>query len=96
MRGVSTTPGWYPDPEMVGTQRYWDGGQWTEHRAPVATAAQKPPGFWTLTRAIALGILIAAACIAVFYSLAHSNDDLDCAQKNADRATSGQPLLDCG
>jgi hypothetical protein len=26
--------GWYADPEMVDTQRYWDGQQWTEHRAP--------------------------------------------------------------
>jgi hypothetical protein len=31
-------PGWYPDPQAVGQQRYWDGGAWTEHRAPVATA----------------------------------------------------------
>jgi hypothetical protein len=26
-------PGWYPDPQGPG-QRYWDGVQWTEHRAP--------------------------------------------------------------
>lgn len=26
--------GWYADPEMTDTQRYWDGSQWTEHRAP--------------------------------------------------------------
>ena len=32
-------PGWYPDPEMVGTQRYWDGSQWTEHRAPMGKPA---------------------------------------------------------
>lgn len=30
----SVPPGWYPDPKMVGTQRYWDGAQWTEHAAP--------------------------------------------------------------
>jgi hypothetical protein len=35
-----TTPaGWYPDPEMPGQQRYWDGTQWTEHRAPGAPQA---------------------------------------------------------
>ena len=30
---------WYPDPEHQGMQRYWDGAQWTEHRAPIAPPA---------------------------------------------------------
>jgi hypothetical protein len=25
---------WYPDPEDATQLRYWDGEQWTEHRAP--------------------------------------------------------------
>jgi hypothetical protein len=25
---------WYPDPEGGPGLRYWDGTQWTEHRAP--------------------------------------------------------------
>lgn len=35
---MSNTPpaGWYPDPEQAEQQRYWDGTQWTEHRAPGA------------------------------------------------------------
>ena len=33
-------PGWYPDPDAPGTQRYWDGGKWTEQRQ---AAAQPPP-----------------------------------------------------
>jgi uncharacterized Tic20 family protein len=39
--GQNPAPGWYPDPEAAGGQRYWDGTQWTEHRsapAPVAPA----------------------------------------------------------
>lgn len=32
-------PNWYPDPEVAGQQRYWDGGRWTEHRAPMGTSA---------------------------------------------------------
>lgn len=29
-------PGWYPDPQRPGQQRWWDGHQWTEHLAPLA------------------------------------------------------------
>ena len=36
-------PGWYPDPEHAGQQRWWNGSRWTEHRAP-STPPQQPPG----------------------------------------------------
>ena len=32
-------PGWYPDPNVPGGQRYWDGTQWTEHQSEPAQAA---------------------------------------------------------
>jgi hypothetical protein len=32
--GTGQPAGWYPDPNAAGTQRYWDGGQWTEHTSP--------------------------------------------------------------
>jgi uncharacterized protein len=32
-------PGWYPDPNVPGGQRYWDGTQWTEHQSAPAQAA---------------------------------------------------------
>lgn len=28
-------PGWYPEPGVKGTQRYWDGERWTDNRAPL-------------------------------------------------------------
>lgn len=31
----SVPAGWYPDPQGQPVQRYWDGGQWTEHTAPM-------------------------------------------------------------
>ena len=38
---MSNPPGnWYPDPHDASQLRYWDGQQWTEHRAPVQQAAQ--------------------------------------------------------
>jgi hypothetical protein len=33
-----TPAGWYPDPSMPGTQRYWDGVQWTDSVMPAAYA----------------------------------------------------------
>lgn len=31
---TAPTPGWYDDPNMTGTVRYWDGASWSEHVAP--------------------------------------------------------------
>lgn len=42
---MNATPvaGWYPDPHDAAQVRYWDGDQWTEHRAPRAPVAEGPP-----------------------------------------------------
>lgn len=31
----ATPAGWYPDPQMPGQQRYWDGSAWAPSAAPV-------------------------------------------------------------
>jgi hypothetical protein len=38
--------GWYPDPALSHTLRYWDGNAWTERRAPATGQAtdSPPPG----------------------------------------------------
>jgi len=41
MSFTPAAPGWYPDPEQPGQQRYWDGTQWVGTPAPVAPA--QPP-----------------------------------------------------
>jgi hypothetical protein len=37
-------PGWYPDPNGLPTQRWWDGQRWTDQLAPlVAAGALRTP-----------------------------------------------------
>ena len=44
----STPAGWYPDPHVPGTLRYWDGIGWTQHtapgNAPASSPTLRPPG----------------------------------------------------
>jgi hypothetical protein len=36
-------PGWYPDPQGLPAQRWWDGTAWSEHSAPFAASFPPPP-----------------------------------------------------
>jgi hypothetical protein len=36
--GGTPSPGWYPDPQVGGQQRWWDGTAWTDHTAPLCGA----------------------------------------------------------
>lgn len=36
--------GWYLDPSMANTRRYWDGHSWTDHLAPADFAPPAPSG----------------------------------------------------
>ena len=71
-RQFSTGAGWFPDPQDPTQQRYWDGFEWTEQRAPASWdagaqrgvsgatyAAQNAPG---ATTSLVLGILSLALC----------------------------------
>lgn len=88
-------PGWYPDSQMAGTQRYWDGARWTEQVAPMPVGSKpaRKPVIGVL--AVAGGILLAFAIMWAGYALVTADNDLDCATKNADRALDGRRALDC-
>lgn len=51
-----TPAGWYED---VGSLRYWDGGQWTEQRAPVPPKVAEPLTQRAIASAVLVGVLAA-------------------------------------
>lgn len=42
MSQVNPPPNWYPDPSGGGGLRYWDGGAWTQHWAPLPPPVSSP------------------------------------------------------
>jgi len=59
---TQTPAGWYPDPEMVGTQRYWDGSAWTEHRTPQKAERSRQ---WHAYVALVVGAVLALVAMLV-------------------------------
>ncbi|WP_426573335.1 DUF2510 domain-containing protein [Aquihabitans sp. McL0605] len=51
MAGQTVQAGWYPDPQVAGTIRYWDGATWSDHTAtgygsaPAGPVAGSVPGY---------------------------------------------------
>jgi Domain of unknown function (DUF4352)/Protein of unknown function (DUF2510) len=83
--------GWYPDPERAYTWRYWDGGGWTEHRAPMDAVA--PVGSHRIPTAVlyAIGLLVAAGVGVGATLLATSGDDDGSAVTTVTTTTPGEP-----
>jgi type IV pilus assembly protein PilA len=74
MTGPMTQPGWYLDPIVPNTQRYWDGNSWTGYSAPVAPpAAQamyREPERKSATKAIVIGVISTVVVVALLAALA--------------------------
>lgn len=67
-------PGWHTDPENSAEYRYWDGSQWTDHRAPrhISPSGHRPigallTGTWRLMAANWRPLLVIWAVIVVMY-----------------------------
>lgn len=86
--------GWYRDPRMAGTQRYWDGSAWTDNVAPLPPPAPKQRGVLGSARIVALGILMAIAVLVVFVKVTQPSRDLDCATQRAEVAAGQRVAVD--
>lgn len=66
---MSEMPGanWYPDPDVPGGLRYWNGTSWTEHRQPPPPPLSSEPGSAAQRNEVtlALGIGALGALIAI-------------------------------
>lgn len=61
------TPGWYPNPDGTGSQRYWDGQQWTDVQPVTPTPAKKLHGWKkaaVITASVIAALLLANVVIA--------------------------------
>ncbi|MFJ8860588.1 DUF2510 domain-containing protein [Streptomyces sp. NPDC102451] len=75
----ATPPGWYPDVNVPGTERWWDGTAWTGYTRSVAATQPVVPapqpvrsGAGTTTRTVAMtvaGLLVVAAAVTGFLVL---------------------------
>lgn len=75
-------PGWYPDPQVPGQRRWWDGHQWTAHVGPAADPTGTGAGPWAVasvapvaprssrTGLVVTGVVCAVAVLAVAAILA--------------------------
>ena len=74
-------PGWYPDPESPGRQRFWDGQQWTDARAypdsevgatqPAPTTKSSGSGAWPWVVGL---IVVGAILLGLAYMVTQSGD----------------------
>jgi hypothetical protein len=83
--------GWYRDPDQPETQRYWDGEQWTDQRAPLADRSSsswvKSDGGLTEGGRFALGLILAGvgaivAIVGVFLPYADTESNLHIADNS--------------
>lgn len=90
-----SSPGWYPQPD--GTERYFDGNEWTESsrapQPPAATARLMPPAkksgmvMWIIIGVIAVVVI---CCCGVF-AVGQGSDDTDSSAPESTSSSQAEP-----
>jgi hypothetical protein len=103
---VTNTPqtpaGWYPDPQVPGQQRYWDGAQWSQSVAPsgapsVAPAAPPPKQGggkkWLIPVVLCLALAVGAVVVGAILAN-NAGDEID--KRISDITTTGTTAVPGG
>lgn len=90
----SAPAGWYPDPQVPGQQRYWDGAAWAASQTPpsappVATPGKKKPRKALAFALVGVGALI--VLIAVIAAVGGAGKDTNAAKLAGGGATATPP-----
>lgn len=88
-----TPPGWYPDPYMANTQRFWDGERWTEQAAPAPPTPKSAPGMQKGIAVVAIGILVALAAVFTVYRISQPSD-IECSTQRLEVQTGDRSPYD--
>jgi Protein of unknown function (DUF2510) len=91
---MASAPGWYPDPQGGGGQRYFDGSEWTDQTAPAASAfavapapQPKKPFGCMKTILVIIGVLILLGLLG----RACSHDDKSSSSSSSSSTASATP-----
>ena len=69
---TNTPPGWYPDPSGMSGQRYFDGTDWTAHRAAGQPVLPQPK---KSKKGIILGSVGAALALFLIIGIVNGGDE---------------------
>ena len=86
---------WYPDPDGGTGLRYWDGAQWTEHRAaapppPAVSTAPAPDKRRTYLTILTLAVVIVLAIVVIAVTTSGSSRSSKSADGSSGPGTSAE------
>lgn len=96
---TSTPPGWYADPAVPATLRYWDGVAWTAHQhatvSPFDRPETAPPGTsWNTVWIWLVALMLALPLVSTLITPWESTFDYDLGDPGAAQRAQWQMLTD--